>query len=331
MKAKKWVGVISGISVTVLILSTSLLIWSDSYSILHSQSTDFIDEPNRNFLKVEHILANPDRYNSIIFGSSRVGAILPSNIKDAKVYNMTYSEGIPREHLLNLKLFIQRGVKVKKVLLGLDEFSYQVPFEKHQQQWITKAHPLATKSSWFTFYAFYFFRLPTQHDKRQFLKKFIHPEQTITMDIENQEAFYNKFLTLPKSFRHDDPIYLAPTLYHGNTLNTTLQDIRDIVNLCKTQNIELIVFLNPIHHKTYMHTNKALLNHFRRELASITPYYDFSGPNAITTDNRNFVDTSHYTVDVGDCLLQYMNQSKNPIQCPISSNDSSYFKSLKTK
>lgn len=312
MKAKIWVSIAFVFPFIILVFSTTILVWTDTYSVLHPHQTRFIDEPNRNFLKVEHILAHPNRYDGFIFGSSRVGAILPSNVRGAKFYNMTYSEGIPREHLLNLKLFLKRGVKVKKVLLALDEFSYQVSYEKHQQQWITKAHPLAAESSWFDFYRFYFFRLPTQHDKRQFLKKFSDSQQMITMDIDDQETFYKKFLIRSSAFDPNDPIYSKPTLYNGNTLDSTLHDIREIVRLCKAYGIELTVFINPIHHLTYEHTNKELLNRFRKELAAITPYYDFSGPNTITADNRNFVDTSHYTIDVGNYLLHYMSQTDFP-------------------
>lgn len=302
----KWVYISLILPFSILIISTVLLIWTDTFSILHPKNSHFIDEPNRNFLKVEYILTHPTKYDGFIFGSSRVGAIIPSHVQGANFYNMTYSEGIPHEHLLNLRLFLKHGVKIKKVLLGLDEFSYQVSFAQHQQQWLTKAHPLSTQSTWLSFYRFYFFRLPTKHDKSQFIKKLTHPDRTITMDITDQEAFYLAFLSNGPEFSDSDPKYLKPTHYNGNTLTDTLQDIQNIVDLCKQHGIELTVFINPIHHTTYEDTNKQLLQEFKHSLSTITPYYDFSGPNNITQDNHNFVDTSHYTVDVGDKMLQWM-------------------------
>lgn len=308
---KKWVYLAVIFPVLLLILSIFILIWTDTYSILHPYNKRFTDEPNRNFLKVEYILSHPKVYDGFIFGSSRVGAILPTHVQGANFYNMTYSEGIPHEHLLNLRLFLSHGVKIKKVLLGLDDFSYQVSFAKHQQQWITKAHPLATETSWLAFYRFYFFRLVAQHDKRQFIKKLITPDQAITMDIDNQDSFYQTFLYNGSDFHTNDPKYLKPTHYSGNTLPETLQDIQEIVTLCKDHNIALTVFINPIHHTTYQDTNKQLLKKFKTSLAKITPYYDFSGPNAMTQDNHNFVDTSHYTVTIGDQLLMKMDEYKN--------------------
>lgn len=301
---RSWSKAFTATITTVIIISSGVLLWTDTYSVAHPYNSKFVDEPNRNFLKVEYILAHPNQYDGFIFGSSRVGAILPSHVQGAKFYNMTYSEGIPHEHLLNLQLFLSRGIKIKKILLGLDEFSYQVSFAQHQQRWLTRTHPLAANSSWANFYRFYFIRLPTQHDKSQFKKKLFNPDRTMTFDIINQDQFYKKYLSESPNFKDNDPIYSHPTHYSGNILEATLQDIRDIVALCQQNNIELTIFINPIHHTTYEDTDKILLFKFQRELSNITSYYDFSGPNHITINNYNFVDTSHYTTDIGDFMLK---------------------------
>lgn len=316
ISSKLWAILISTIIGSILFVSTLLLVWTDTYSVLHPKNTYFFDEPNRNFLKVEYILAHPKQYDGFIFGSSRVAAILPQNLKGAHFYNMTYSEGIPHEHLLNLRLFLKHGVPIKKVLLGIDEFSYQVSFEQHQQRWLTRAHPLAANSSWSDFYRFYFFRLPTKHDKSQFKKKITPSMQPMKMDIEDQDYFYKIFLTNLPNVNANDPKYRIPTHYSGNTLDSTLKDIQDIVTLCKENNISLTVFMNPIHHTTYNDTNKVLLQQFKYSLQSITPYYDFSGPNEITNNNLNFLDTSHYTTEIGDYMIKTMLMNNTPSSNP---------------
>jgi RNase H-fold protein (predicted Holliday junction resolvase) len=123
------------------------------------------------------------------------------------------------------------------------------------------------------------------------------------------------------SFNDNDPIYLKPTHYSGNTTIETLQDIQAIVQLCKQNKVQLIVFINPIHHTTYQDTNKQLLYQFKRSLAIITPYYDFSGPNKITKDNHNYVDTSHYTVDIGDQILKVMSRDQSVNSLKIISKE----------
>lgn len=326
---KKWVYLAITFPILWLVISILILIWTDTYSILHPENKNFLSEPNRNFLKVEHVLSHPKAYDGFIFGSSRVGAILPSHAQGANFYNMTYSEGIPHEHLLNLRLFLNHGVNIKKVFLGLDDFSYQVSFAKHQQQWITKSHPLATKTSWLSFYRFYFFRFLIQHDKRQFIKKLTAPKQTMHMDIDNQDSYYQAILSNRSSFQNNDPRYFNTIHYQGNTLPETLQDIQDIVTLCKKYNIALTVFINPIHHATYQDTNKQLLKKFKISLAKITPYYDFSGPNTITQNNYNFVDTSHYTVIIGDQILKKMDEFENKNENSNNLTDNNTYQSDK--
>ena len=51
---------------------------------------------------------NKKKYDSFIFGSSRVGKINPLKIENGKYYNMTYSEGLPREHYQNIKFLIMK-------------------------------------------------------------------------------------------------------------------------------------------------------------------------------------------------------------------------------
>ena len=39
------------------------------------------------------------------------------------------------------------------------------------------------------------------------------------------------------------------------------------------------------------------------ELAKIAPFYNFSGINQITEDDRNYVDYTHYNAQVGDLII----------------------------
>src|SRR5947209_1545442 len=85
-----------------------------------------IIQPNLNFVKTSFILNNPDKFDSFIFGSSRIGVLKPSKIKNMNCYNMMYPQGIPKEHLENIKLFLKKKIKIKNLLIGLDELDYNV-------------------------------------------------------------------------------------------------------------------------------------------------------------------------------------------------------------
>ena len=79
--------------------------------------------------------------------------------------------------------------------------------------------------------------------------------------------------------------------------------MRQIKNICDENNIELIVFINPIEHRTYEATNLDEFNDFKQGLAKIMPYYDFSGLNRITTDDYYYYEPSHYRPIVGDMII----------------------------
>jgi hypothetical protein len=259
----------------------------------------------------EHILDVKNKYNSLIFGSSRVGYINPFHIKDQKVYNMTYAEGIPHEHLILIKLLLQKGMHLKHLLIGLDDISYQVSFAKHQQQLGSKSHYLATGESLFNFYKSFFFHKPTKTDYKQLQYKYITKtvlpfdfRQDIYNSVYNQKKRFSKKHKNTRTKKHiNDPKFQDPTRYDANNLDAALNDIQEIINISKKYNIDTTFIIVPMHKKTYEYTNKKRFYEFRKRLAYITSYYDFGLPNNINSNNIYWNETSHFTYEVGDMIL----------------------------
>ena len=309
MHIKKWL-LYSFISILILLtLNTLVMYWSDTYSVAHPQREEFYTEPNTKVLKVEYILANKKKYDSFIFGSSRVGNINPFNIKNGTYYNMTYSEGIPKEHLLNIKLFLNEGITIKNLLIGLDDFSYQVSFNTHQTQGLTKLHPMASEISWLKFYKDYFFRFPTSEDRNHIKTKLKTSSDFSKINIKQDPKIYLDDLLHKNDMDYNTSKHLhkkefdKPTYYSGNTLESTLEDIKNIKQVCQSHQINCIFFINPMHKTTYDFSNIPLLKKFKQELAKITDYYDFAYPHPINNNNFYWHETSHYRSIVGDIMI----------------------------
>ncbi|MCL6435381.1 MAG: hypothetical protein K6T90_14445 [Leptolyngbyaceae cyanobacterium HOT.MB2.61] len=94
-----------------------------------------------------------------------------------------------------------------------------------------------------------------------------------------------------------------------------LADLRTLVEICKQRNIDLKVFISPSHATQFEairvagHWSK--FEDWKREVVKITPVWDFSGYNTITTEPihdgmRHYWDNSHYTKEVGDLVLNRM-------------------------
>ena len=85
-------------------------------------------------------------------------------------------------------------------------------------------------------------------------------------------------------------------------LQENLEALRELVALCKKKDINLILFITPY--------NKLLMDHFvaedyirfLKDLSEIVGFWDFSGYNSVTTDNKNYIDFSHYNLSVSGLI-----------------------------
>ena len=89
---------------------------SDPFNVFHWKNVRSNGiNPNYNYIKTKYVLENPDKYDGYLLGSSRVGVIHVEKIKEEKIYNMTASAALPREHFETLKTFISNGIEIKTV------------------------------------------------------------------------------------------------------------------------------------------------------------------------------------------------------------------------
>jgi len=315
MNYKKWVK-ISLATLIILLSSNSLfLYYTDIYSVGHPERKIYPTAFHQRFLVVEYMKKHLHDYDTLLFGSSRVQFINPQHIPNPKAYNLTVAEGIPHEYLLMLKFFLEKGMQPKMVLVGLDNFSFNISFRAHQGALETKSHYLLTYEPLIKFYGDFYFRKPTKRDFQDIKNR----KKGLNLYKMHYDIIYHQ----KKSFEHqtytqpapDAPIYNDPTTWHGNELKNTLKDIQAIKNLCDKHHIKVIFFINPIQHTSYDammadKTNKELFFKFKKQLAYITDYYDFTRPNEISKDNRNWLETSHFIPKIGDLIIKTIFENK---------------------
>lgn len=292
-------------AVWIFLLMVALPVAIDPYNVFHIENLrDNGIEPNKNFLKTEYIIRHPDKFDAFLFGSSRVSSIHTDKIKDYRCYNMTYSEGVPKEHLDNLKVMLEHGVSPRMVMVGVDSISYMIDSEVHKQIRLRYPYPMNTR------------------ERIEFYLQYLEP----IMAVESLKTTWFE----PRSVSYDWRIYdMGWTLDYGvessmdwsqakpdwtfqyeNRTPQALEEIRALKNLCDANGIELILFTNPMHPLTYQ---KALENGYREfllGLSEIADFYNFSGLNDITMNNDNYLETSHYKPHVGDMILESIFEGK---------------------
>ena len=286
------------------LVSTLIPLAFDPYNVFHVENIrDNGVEPNKHYIKMKHILENDVDFDAYLFGSSRVGALHTEKLEGVNCYNMTYSGGVPAEHLENVKSMIAAGKTIKRVYVGVDVASYITVYEEHFSDPIrmpyeyVQEHPLDFCLTYLD-PAKVFRSLPTIIRNKP--------------DPDFSDIFYNKGWAIG----YDVPnmagdAYVEDTIDEGSEweegLAATLSVIRELKEVCVSNGIELVVFTLPMHDVTYRSSLNYGYEEFLTGLASITPYYDFSGLNPVTTATENYVDPSHFNAYVGDLIIDVLN------------------------
>ncbi len=251
---------------------------------------------------VRHVVENPSRYDSFLFGSSRVGKIDVGLIQEGRFYNLYYAEAVPGEYLKDLKILLSEGVKIRNLLVGLDDFSYKVDPSAHLHDHLR--HPYGTRMENFQFYLKYLLHIPRSSAIKEYFKK---SELEEFYDISNTGMILHRHVDdhIEKNIdKHiKDKKFEKPFRYTGDRVIQTIAEIKEINQICQQEQIRLIIFINPIHMTTYLNCNVEQFNAFKEQLSEVADYFDFSGINTITKNNYYYYETSHYRYVVADLIL----------------------------
>lgn len=295
---KKYVYRFLGIVLLVIVFTMGWNYTFDTTGLFNQDFSVKREEPNQHFVKVRYILSNKNRYNAFCFGSSRVGNIDLEKINnELHYYNMTYSVGLPDEWFEDLQTFIKHGVKIKQVIIGLDDFSFRINPNAHKTDWLRLPYNDNDK---FNIYLSYLLRMPNKpHNStnKGSIYDIYGSGRPLHEEVDKEiEAHIEQHI--------NDPKFRSADISESYRLAETIHTIQQIKELCLINNIQLIVFINPIHCTTYLGNNLQQFNEFKYELAKVIDYYDFSGLNDITTNNYYYYETNHYRPLVGDMIVE---------------------------
>jgi hypothetical protein len=213
----------------------------------------------------------------------------------AKFFNLTTIIATPYEHLMHLKYLIQNGYSLKNLYIGLDiDFCLRVK-RHNEKDLLLKLHPEVLKESLISYYWSYASAYPKKDIKRQLKLNFsrkVTPIQisgkdgALTEESENAEVFF------------EDPFKNNTEPIKNEVKEDNVDCLKQLVALCRQNEINLVLFITP-HNRLFMgrFVVKDYLT-FLRKLSEITSFCDFSGYNSITTNNKYYLDASHYKSSV---------------------------------
>ncbi len=292
--------------VFILILATIFLpvtIIVDPYNVFHyAAPRNNGVEPNKNFIKTKFILNHKDEYDSLVFGSSRAGFFDVDMLPDGTYYNMASSEALPAEHVRTLKIMIKNGFVPKNVVVLVDDISCFVDPASHESILYRVPYPEDDLFSQISFYIRYCDLLTTfealdvinthQDTDPEYTKRF---QTTGTENLNIAPEFDGTMNGTPAVGYWAD--------YYSLRTEEAIADMRELIDLCKENNIQLKILTNPLYYLTY---EKAVENgylEFLEELSKITDFYNFSSISSVTTTNGCFYETSHFTPQVSIWMI----------------------------
>ena len=274
----------------------------DTFNIFHWNNIRFTSaEPNKNYVKTKFVNNNPERFNAFVMGSSRVGNIpcdyLPEklNDKDLYWYNMTYSEGIPSEHLLTLKSFLNNGVSIDMIILGFDNIAMYAKIDDHNCQLLRIPYQSYEDNPLY-FYKTYLHILPAFSIIKEVFK------YKTSEHLEDTKFFYEYgVLKANTSFSTSSEPVIFPSAHGNKTYSQTesYKDIESICQICKENGIKLILFTNPIYMTTYIDSVENGYFNFLRKVSRNCEFYNFSTLNTFSMDSRYYFEGSHYRPALG--------------------------------
>jgi len=306
--------------IVLAVLPISIVI--DPYNVFHPYNPkDNGIESNKGFIKTSYILKNYDRFDSLLFGSSRAGFVDIGHLNERSqevFYDMASSECLVGEQTDELRTFIKAGFVPKTVIVLVDDISCFVSPSLHKDMLYRMPYPAGSIFDKAEFYLKYT-DLLTNFDSLKIIreneaKKAADAANGIDNSYDNStqmsyiDRFYNtgtERLDKESQFNPDEEQYQKGYWVDYYSLRTeeALSEISELKKLCDDNGIKLIVATNPLYCLTYQ---KAIENGYLdyiEGLAEITDFYCFSSFSDITDDYHYYYETSHFTPQVTRMMI----------------------------
>lgn len=286
------------------ILPVSNYIADPSRTLHHDYKTRYLKyHPHKLFLKTDYLLDNKNKFDTLVYGSSRGGFIDVSRISK-NAYNMSHGFGTVTTYLHSLKNLLDNGVKVKNVWIGINDF---VIWKDHTKD----LHRLINHNSILLdirLYIHWLFRFIPE-SIRVFQANLSLMETKEITDPSKRIIRARKQEKLTKGKKYDIP---AATLGYTEVyrIDEAVNEVQQIKKLCEIHDINLTIFMYPIYYKTYLKYNQNKIEEFKYKLSSVVNFYDFYDLSDISINQDNWFEGSHFVPSVGDYMIDNIKKNQ---------------------
>ncbi len=294
----------------------------DQWRVLHRDFAYAYDDIaiNKSYLKTVYLLAHPNRYDTLLFGSSRNAAFVETDIAP-HAYNAYADFGVIGQHLHTLEILLGHGLALKEVWIGINDFDIWKDPKDFEKDYSKRVYHEDIEGI-FDFYRLYLFKPVDNNDLAIMKGKFkLAPSNRIyrkALDkhrqtlIDKEKSLQEKGMRWRKKLTSTAATLLGykddPKQYR---ISKSIDEIRRIKRLCQKHHVKTVFFFYPAFYKTYMMYNQSRIETFKRKLAEVTDFYDFYRLDATAMDETKWTDTSHFVYSVAFQMVQDIKHGKH--------------------
>ncbi|MCA1990745.1 MAG: hypothetical protein LDL41_01675 [Coleofasciculus sp. S288] len=261
------------------------------------------------------------RPKSILLGSSRTDIGLDPN-HPAIANQNSYNLGLVGANMYEVRRYFEHALTnqpdIKTVVLGIDFFMFNEYIQNSpdfdearlDQKTLTLRDSINVS---FSMSALRTSLATVKSSAKSDAYYLYHPNgHRYVYGNKPDQPLKNKFRNMLTGFLRRNGYYAKHQISQKH-----LDALKAVVETCKERNIELKIFISPSHAAQFNAIKEAGLwsnfEDWKREIVKITPIWDFSSYNSITTEPisdgmKNYWDSSHYRKEVGDLVLNRLFQ-----------------------
>lgn len=323
MNYKKWNRILI-FSVSLLLSLTMVFNYIiDPYSVFNTMQIDGINKIKNNTMSsqiTKFYTAKRSDAKVLLIGTSRTEHINPEFLQrytNDKIYNL----GLPGSGVdvqkKNIEYFIEKR-NISMIIIGLDFFSFN-PKNIDQE---AESRSSRYQDDYLSDYLDSLLSIKTLKKSIKTLKDNIKNEHLgidYTNGWRNYENDYNlikkygnshierKVVEQIKDYSSKIYNFNYPPFKEPSSISKPLNELKEIVQLCKENNVKLYMFISPLYSEItdliYKRGYNETYTYWKKELSKYENIYDFSGYNSITTNLSNYVDGSHYQTKLAPLMF----------------------------
>lgn len=317
MTAKRWTISFAIIIIIVLTGIAILNIVVDPYGYF-----DGIDGANKNIhdnsyirvFKANHIKKYGNNYDAYLIGGSKGGCYTSDKLKELDGYNY-YNTFITCGNFQEYYIFadyIINQTDAKKIILNLSGFECLFDVRTGLKQETPAI--LTDKSEMAEFISFLFKNPKLSIDE---IKHSTATDRQNEDGSRNLASYYEKRSKDPEKYVNEKVIYdldkdMNMLFEKVSTRNFSsfpndINYLRKIVQLCKENNVELLVLNSPTPLTSRQDYESEVYWNFLAQVAQVTDFWDFTSYNDINLNPYNFYDDAHAFYEVNDFVIDTIN------------------------